>query len=93
MGLCSITCAPQDGAVDIGYGIAPSRQRRGIATRAIGAIVDWARAAPHVTAITAETLPGNRASQRVLEANGFVCVRERLDVEDGRLLCWRRAVS
>jgi RimJ/RimL family protein N-acetyltransferase len=93
VGLCSVTCPPQDGAIDIGYGIAPSRQRRGIATRAIGAIVEWAQSAPHVTAITAETLPDNPASQRVLEANGFVRTGERVDPEDGQLLCWRRAVG
>ncbi|NIJ19421.1 RimJ/RimL family protein N-acetyltransferase [Sphingomonas naasensis] len=93
VGLCSITRPPQAGSIDIGYGIAPAHRRRGVATRAIGAIVTWARAAPHLSAITAETAIDNIASQRVLERAGFVRVGERLDAEDGQLICWRCAVA
>ncbi|WP_025560922.1 GNAT family N-acetyltransferase [Sphingomonas sp. UNC305MFCol5.2] len=88
VGLCSITRPPEGGSIDIGYGIAPSRQHRGIATRAIGAVVAWARAAPHVMAITAETAIDNLASQQVLARNGFVRNGERFDAEDGQLICW-----
>lgn len=42
VGLCSITRPPENGAIDIGYGIAPGRQGRGIASRAVGDIVAWA---------------------------------------------------
>jgi len=93
VGLCSITRRPQNGSVDIGYGIAPGHQCRGAATRAIGAVVAWARTAPHVTAITAETAIDNIASQRVLERNGFEPVGKRTDAEDGPLICWRCAVG
>ncbi len=37
----------------------------------------------------AETRTDNIASQRVLECNGFTRTGERLDEEDGVLLCWR----
>lgn len=93
VGLCSITRPPEGGSIDIGYGIAPGRQRRGIATRAVGAIVAWARATPHLTAITAETALDNLASQRVLERNGFERVNERFDAEDGQLICWHCVVA
>nr|WP_294813213.1 GNAT family protein [uncultured Sphingomonas sp.] len=93
VGLCSITRPPEGGSIDIGYGIAPDRQRRGSATRAIGAVVEWARAAPNVTAITAETALDNAASQRVLERNGFERVGERFDAEDGQLICWHCLVA
>jgi len=93
VGLCSVTRAPIDGVIDIGYGIAPSRQNRGIAGRAIGEVVSWARRAPNVIALTAETSPTNVASQRVLSRNGFVEVGERVDDEDGRLICWRCSVG
>ena len=89
VGLCSVTRPPRDGVIDIGYGIAPSRQNRGIARRAIGDIAAWARTDPRVTAITAETSLANVASQRVLAGNGFVEIAERLDDEDGPLICWR----
>jgi RimJ/RimL family protein N-acetyltransferase len=42
-----------------------------------------------VTALTAETSTSNEPSQRVLVRNGFVQVGERIDDEDGRLICWR----
>ena len=93
VGLCSITRPPDGGSIDIGYGIAPDRQRRGNATRAIGSVVEWARATPHVTAITAETALDNLASQRVLERNGFERVSERFDAEDGQLICWHCVVA
>jgi len=92
-GLCSVTRPPADRVIDIGYGIAPSRQGRGIAGRAIGEIVAWARASEQVVAITAETAVTNIASQRVLMRNEFVQVGERVDDEDGPLLCWRRAAD
>lgn len=92
-GLCSVTRPPQDGEIDIGYGIAPSRQNRGIASRAVRDIVVWAGADPRVRAITAETSPTNIASQRVLERAGFVRMGERVDEEDGLLISWRCATD
>jgi RimJ/RimL family protein N-acetyltransferase len=89
VGLCSVTRPPVHGVIEIGYGVAPSWQNRGIAKRAIGEIVKWAICTPHVVAISADTAPNNAASQRVLQDNGFDLVGERLDDEDGRLICWR----
>lgn len=89
VGLCSVTRPPSDGVIDIGYGIAPSRQGRGFAGRAMAEIVEWARQTPGVTALTAETSTGNAPSQRVLARSGFVQVGERVDAEDGQLICWR----
>jgi len=93
VGLCSIVRPPEQGEIAIGYGIAPSRQGRGIAGRAVGEIVAWARADARARAITAETAVANIASQRVLIRNGFVQVGERVDDEDGSLLCWRCATG
>ena len=93
VGMCSVTRPPSEGVIDIGYGIAPTRQNRGCASRAIGDIVAWARTSPDVRAITAETGIANVASQRVLERNGFVRVGERVDDEDGPLICWRCSVD
>jgi putative acetyltransferase len=92
VGLCSLTRVPSDGAIDIGYGIAPSRQGQGYATCAVAAILKWAYADPRVTAITAETSVHNRPSQSVLERNGFLQVGKRVDAEDGDLICWKKLV-
>jgi RimJ/RimL family protein N-acetyltransferase len=62
---------PDGGAVEIGYGIVPSRQGRGYATEAVRLMVAMAWARPAVTAVTASTDLGNVASQRVLEKAGF----------------------
>jgi len=62
---------PRDGEVEIGYGIVPSRQGRGYATEALRTMIAMAWADARVTAVVAETDPGNVASQRVLERAGF----------------------
>lgn len=87
-GLCSITRLPSQGEVNIGYGVAPYSHGRGIATRAVSALVRWAQADPRVSRLTAETSVDNIASQRVLERNGFAIVGTWTDAEDGELLCW-----
>jgi len=89
VGLCSITRPPQGGVVEIGYGVAPSRQGRGYASDAVMAIVRWARRDPKVAALVAETSVLNPASQQVLLHAGFDRVGERVDDEDGRLIVWR----
>jgi len=93
VGLCSVLRPPVDGAVDIGYGIAPGRRGRGFAGQAVGEIVAWASSAPGVTAVTAETGRDNLPSQRVLQRNGFARVGQRIDDDDGPLICWRKDVG
>lgn len=89
VGLCSIVRPPAPRGIDIGYGVAPSRWRRGIATRAIADLLNWARKEPRLDWIGAETGVDNIASQRVLERNGFRRTGTRIDAEDGPLICWR----
>jgi RimJ/RimL family protein N-acetyltransferase len=93
VGLCSIIRPPKGDEIAIGYGIAPSRQGRGVASRAVGEVIAWAGANALIRAVTAETTVTNIASQRVLIRNGFVQIGERLDGEDGPLLCWRLATD
>lgn len=63
---------PESGRPEIGYGIIAEFQGRGYATEAVGAACKWALAHPGVTAVEAETAPGNAASRRVLKKLGFV---------------------
>jgi ribosomal-protein-alanine N-acetyltransferase len=62
---------PRDGAVEIGYGIVPSRQRRGYATEATRALIELALAQPGVSEIVAHAESANAASIRVLEKNAL----------------------
>ncbi|HEY0594761.1 GNAT family N-acetyltransferase [Sphingopyxis sp.] len=93
VGLCSVTRPPENGIIDIGYGIAPSRQGRGFATGAIADVVSWAVRRAEVSAVTAETGIENFASQKVLERNGFARIGERYDEEDGPLISWLRSTD
>ena len=93
VGLCSLVRVPYvGGTVMIGYGVAASRRRRGIAGRAVADLVTWARSDHRVSIVTAETAIHNGPSQRVLEANGFARTGERTDEDDGELFCWRVSV-
>ena len=71
-----------------GYGIAPSRQGGGAATRAVASLVEWARGDERIERITANTGVDNVPSQRVLERNGFLRVGEDVDPDDGPVICW-----
>jgi len=83
-----------NGDVEVGYGIAPERRRRGHATRAVGLLLGIARADPAVRAVLADTAVDNVASQRALENNGFERVGRHTDPTDGEpLIRWRTAVA
>ncbi len=60
-----------EGAVEIGYAVAPEWEGRGVATAAVGALLREAWAQPGVRRVRAHTLPGPSASIRVLQKSGF----------------------
>ena len=79
------------GAVEIGYAIVPSAQRRGHGTAAAALLVARAFRDVRVNAILAETLPALPASQKVLQTNGFILADRRIDPVEGEILCFRKA--
>jgi len=87
--LCSVTRVAEPGVPMIGYGTAPGEEGRGAASAAVAGVLVWAGGEPRIRAVGAETGTENLASQRVLERNGFQVVGERVDAEDGPVLCWR----
>jgi len=93
VGLMSLTRLSAQGEIHIGYGVAPARQGRGTATRAVAELLTWARQDARVSHILADTALDNVASQRVLERNGFVRIGGRVDAEDGPLICWRATTA
>jgi len=88
VGLLSLTCAPRAGVLTLGYGVAPAHQGRGLAGAALAAFVQWAWTDPRVHMLKAETAVANLPSQAVLRRNGFCVAGQRMDAEDGALLCW-----
>jgi RimJ/RimL family protein N-acetyltransferase len=83
---------PDDaGVVEIAYGIAPSREGRGFATEAAGALLRYAAGDPRVRVVRAHTLPTPNASTRVLTKCGFLHVADVVDPEDGPVWRWERS--
>jgi [ribosomal protein S5]-alanine N-acetyltransferase len=62
---------PEDGRVELGYGIVESRRGRGYATEAARGLVQAALGLPGVTEVVAGVDPTNAASVRVLEKAGL----------------------
>lgn len=97
LGGCGCKAPPDaDGMVEIAYGIAPEHQRRGYATEAAGALVDWAFRTPAVRIVRAHTLFDNAASIAVLRNCGFHLVGDVVDPDDGPVYRWeqvRRAAA
>lgn len=79
-----------DGAVEIGYAVAPAWEGRGVATAAVGALLREAWAAAEVRCVLAPTLPERNASVRVLEKSGVVRDGENLDGDVGVVWRFRR---
>jgi ribosomal-protein-alanine N-acetyltransferase len=79
-----------DGVVEIAYAVVPTREGRGIATKAVGALLRFAASDPRVARVRAHTLLEPSASTRVLEKHGFTAIGEVVDPEDGRVRRWER---
>ncbi|MES2101928.1 MAG: GNAT family N-acetyltransferase [Pseudomonadota bacterium] len=75
-----------DGEVEIGYGMAPAWQGRGLATQAARRLTDEALA-HGASRVSAFTTPENAASWRLLQRIGFRRDGETVDPDDG--LVWR----
>jgi ribosomal-protein-alanine N-acetyltransferase len=63
-----------DGSVEIGYGIVAEHQRRGLATEAVRALVEFAFALPSIQTVVAQTLPDLIPSRGVLQKLGFALI-------------------
>jgi RimJ/RimL family protein N-acetyltransferase len=70
----------QGGVVELGYGVVPECQGRGIATEALRALLAAAAAAGEVRLARADTARDNLPSQRVMEKAGMRRVREDSDL-------------
>lgn len=71
IGTCGFKGPPTNGRVDVGYSIVGPHQRRGYATEATRALVEFAFADARVDRVVAETLAELTPSIGVLEKLGF----------------------
>jgi len=89
IGTCGFPGPPDsNGMAEIAYGISPSYQRRGYATEAATALIEFATRDPRVKIIRAHTLAEPNASTRVLEKCGLKKVGDAVDPENN-LAVWR----
>jgi RimJ/RimL family protein N-acetyltransferase len=88
VGLCGYRAPPAGGEVEIGYGVAEARRRRGHATDAVAAILALASADPTLLRVRAVTATGNLVSQRVLARSGFAPGEVEDDPHDGKVIRW-----
>jgi [ribosomal protein S5]-alanine N-acetyltransferase len=87
VGGCGFKTAPTHGRVEVGYGVAPSAQRRGAASQALQLLVQRAFEAG-ATEVLAEVAPTNHSSTRVVQKVGFEKVGSRLDHENEHVVQW-----
>lgn len=80
------------GMVEVGYTVHPDFRRRGYATAALGALIDYAAAEPRVNVVRASVSPDNAASNATIAHYGFVQVGEQMDEIDGLELIFERPV-
>lgn len=78
--------APANGVVELGYEIAPSRQRQGLASGAVAAMLAEAFGDDEVAMVIAHTLPEKNPSNRLLENAGF---EHEGVADDGEEIAWR----
>lgn len=71
IGDCGTVGPAENGAIEIGFGLAEERRGRGYGTELVAALSDWLLMQDGVTSVVATTDPSNAASRRVLERTGF----------------------
>ena len=89
IGTCGFPGPPDsDGVAEIAYGVSPAYQRRGYATEAAKALIQFAAKDSRVKTIRAHTLAETSASTRVLEKCRLKKVGDAVDPENN-LPVWR----
>ena len=77
-----LNSAAAPAAVEIGYSILPEHRRRGYASEAVAALLDWART-QDIHHFVASVAPDNAPSLAIIQKLGFVRTGEHIDPEDG----------
>lgn len=88
LGACGFKTAPVDGCVEISYGMARAERGRGIATIAIGQLLERAAASGLVQEVVAHILPDNVASSRLVTRLGFTPEGLVVDADGERVMRW-----
>ena len=88
VGTCAFKGAPKNNAVEIAYHTFPEYEGRGIATQLAKQLCPIAKTAAPNICVSAQTLPEENASTRVLRKLGFVLKGLVIDPEVGTVWEW-----
>ena len=88
VGTCAFKGPPERGRVEIAYFTFPGFERRGHARQAAHALVALAEAAQDAPIVTAQTLPRESASTRILTRLGFINTGTVQHERDGPVWEW-----
>lgn len=89
IGVINLKGAPDvDGRVEIGYEVQGGYRRRGYASEAAKALIDWCFQQPEVKAVRARTLRQNEPSQQMLQQLGFTRLGPQRDPTLGEMIVW-----
>jgi RimJ/RimL family protein N-acetyltransferase len=91
VGMLGFKGPPKFEEIEVGYGVVPSFQGRGVATAALGLLLAVIR--DRGLDVRADTATWNVASQGVLRRLGFVEVGRSWNPKDGDLIAWRRPAA
>lgn len=93
LGGCRFKGAPNNGRVSIGYGVAGSARRRGVATAAVGHLLRIAASSGLVRQVDAQILPDNLASSAVVSRLGFIPAASFVDTDGERVVQWTYRIA
>ena len=93
LGGCRFKSAPVDGCVEIGYGVAASQRGRGIASAAVGRMLQFAATSGMVRQVVAHIVPDNIASAAVVSRLGFSRGESLLDTDGETVVRWTRCID
>lgn len=92
VGACGFKAAPDEGRVEVGYGVAPEARGEGAATAALRALAALAFEAG-ASEVLAEVEPANLASLAVVRKAGFEQIGRRVDESGDEVEQWVLSVA
>jgi RimJ/RimL family protein N-acetyltransferase len=93
LGGCRFKGEPVNGRVEIGYGVAKSARRRGVATAAVTQLLRLAASSGRVQHLDAHIVPDNIASSKVVSRLGFTRMGTVVDSDGELVVHWAYPVA